>query len=370
MEKLNRRELLTASAGAVMAMAFRSAEAKDPPKGAPPSRRAVLNFNSNMEYRRLGKTGLWVSAVCLGGHWKRVNKVLRGPFEGCGYCGNDYANVGNPEFLRNRHEVVSRCIEVGINYVDACTSQELLVYSRVLKGRRDKMYIGASWHDREPKKKEWRTAKKLLEGLDLGLKEAGLDYVDLWRITMPSEGLPDLAELASLEENTMEALDRAKRLGKARFTGLSTHNRVWLKSMIEEYPKQLETVCMPYTANSAELPAGSVFAAIKKHDVGVFGIKPFADNSLFKGDSSPNSPHRDDDDQRARLALRYILGNPAITAPIPGLISISQVDNAARAVKEHRHLDARQKAQLESASTEMWANLRPSHQWLRNWQCV
>ena len=29
---------------------------------------------------------------------------------------------------------------------------------------------------------------------------------------------------------------------------------------------------------------------MKKHDVGWFGIKPFASNSLFKGDSSPDSP--------------------------------------------------------------------------------
>ncbi len=56
--------------------------------------------------------------------------------------------------------------------------------------------------------------------------------------------------------------------------------------------------------------------------MGVFGIKPFADNALFKGDGTPESPHREEDDRRARLALRYILGNPAITAPIPGLINM------------------------------------------------
>jgi len=28
----------------------------------------ILNYNPNMEYRRQGKTGLMVSAVCLGGH--------------------------------------------------------------------------------------------------------------------------------------------------------------------------------------------------------------------------------------------------------------------------------------------------------------
>jgi hypothetical protein len=37
-----------------------------------------LNFNSDMEYRRLGKTGIMVSAVCLGGHWKRVDTVVSG----------------------------------------------------------------------------------------------------------------------------------------------------------------------------------------------------------------------------------------------------------------------------------------------------
>jgi predicted aldo/keto reductase-like oxidoreductase len=140
--------------------------------------------------------------------------------------------------------------------------------------------------------------------------------------------------------------------------------------MIETYPKHVEVVCTPYTASSKELPGDSVFTAIRKHKVGVFGIKPFADNSLFKGDSSLNSPHREEDDRRARLALRYILGNPAITAPIPGLVNTQQVDNAALAVTERRQLDENEKAELEQIGKEMWANLRPGYGWLRNWEYV
>jgi predicted aldo/keto reductase-like oxidoreductase len=333
-------------------------------------RKNILNFNENMEYRRLGKTGLMISAVCLGGHWKRLDKVVPGLSNPCGYCKDDFAHVNNAEFLRNRHEVVSRCIDKGINYIDACTGEEVMAYAKVLKGRRQKMYLGYSWYQREPRRPEFRNAKKLLESLDIGLKEAGLEYVDLWRVTLPADNLPDLAELSRIEESTFTALDKARKQGKVRFTGISTHNRPWLKSLIEQYPKEMQVACTPYTADSKELPADSVFAAIRKHDVGVFGIKPFANTSLFKGDSSPNSPHKEEDSKRARLAIRYILGNPAITAPIPGMISMEQVDNAALAVAERRKLDAAEKSELRKASREMWANLRPGYQWLRNWEYV
>ena len=37
----------------------------------------ILNQNENMEYRRCGRTGLMVSAVCLGGHWKRIETLRK-----------------------------------------------------------------------------------------------------------------------------------------------------------------------------------------------------------------------------------------------------------------------------------------------------
>ena len=252
--------------------------------------------------------------------------------DACGYCKADMQLLESPEFQKNRHDIVSRCIDVGINYVDACTREEVMAYSRALKGRRNKMYLGASWYQFEPRNKEYRTVPKLLEALDKGLKETGLEYVDLWRITLPQDGLPDLGELTRIEEATFGVLEKAKKQGKVRFSGVSTHNRPWLKSVIEQYPNELQVACTPYTADSKELPADSVFSAIRKHNVGVFGIKPFSSNSLFKGDSTPNNPFREEDDKRARLALRYILGNPAISAPIAGLVTMAQVDNAAKAI--------------------------------------
>lgn len=363
MDRMKRREFVAVAAGGLVAGKLAGAPAAES--------RKILNFNPKMEYRRLGKTGLMVSAVCLGGHWKRIGEATGKPLKGHGYDDVDTQNLTNPEFLKARSEVVSRAIEVGINYVDACSPQEILAYAKVLKGRRDRMYFGFSWHTREPRFPEWRDAKKLVEGLSDGLKQAGLDYVDLWRISLPMEGIADLGELLRVEEATIAGLELARKQGKARFTGVSSHNRIWLKSMIEQYPKQIEAVLFPYTAGSKELPDDSIFDAIKANNTGVFGIKPFADNSLFQGDSSPANPHAEEDDRRARLAIRYILGNPAITAPIPGMVNVHQVENVAQAVMESRKLDAKERAELDRAAARMWATIETrSHRWLKNWEYV
>ncbi len=168
----------------------------------------------------------------------------------------------------------------------------------------------------------------------------------------------------------IEALDIAKKKGLCRYTGFSTHDRRWAKKLIETYPDQIQMLCTPYTAKSKELPVDSLFDAVRKYDVGVLGIKPFSSNAIFQGDGSPDSPHAEEDSRRARMAVRYILGNPAITAPIPGLISTAQVDNMVAAINESRELDADEQAELERIGDEMWARLPASYHWLREWEYV
>jgi len=79
--------------------------------------KTTRSYNPNMEYRRLGKTSLWISAISLGGHWKKL------PF-----------SFGTEEFKKNRRDVVSACIDHGINYIDACTGGEILAYADALRG--------------------------------------------------------------------------------------------------------------------------------------------------------------------------------------------------------------------------------------------
>ncbi len=86
----------------------------------------ILNYNADMEYRRCGKTNLMVSAITLGGHWKRVVKVIGGE-EPAGWM---TMLIDQPEFQKNRADIVSRSIERGMNYVDACCREEILAYAR------------------------------------------------------------------------------------------------------------------------------------------------------------------------------------------------------------------------------------------------
>lgn len=358
-----RREFIRDTAAAAAALTTGLATAKSA-GAAKKSTNKILNYTPDMEYRRCGRTGLMVSAVCLGGHWKRVVRIIGGD-EPQGWMTE---KIDRKDFQKNRYDVVTRCIERGINYVDACCREEILAYAKALRGRRDKMYFGYSWHIWESRFEEWRPRKKLREGLDAGMKEAGLDYVDLWRISL----LVDSSQHTEAEvQEAVAALDWAKKTGRARFIGISSHDRPHIKKIIETYPEQMEVILTPYTAKTKLVTDESgLWATLKKYDVGWFGIKPFASNSVFKGDSSPTSPHFEEDNKIARLAIRYILCNPAITAPIPGLISAQQVDNVCSAVKERRQLDLKEKADLKNAMERAWANLPANYQWLKDWEYV
>ncbi len=324
----------------------------------------ILNYNPDMEYRRCGRTNLMISAAALGGHWKRVVKVIGGT-EPEGWMTMD---IDQQTFQKNRHEVVTRCIDRGINYVDACCREEILAYSKALKGRRDKMYLGYSWHIRESRFKAWRSFEALKKGFDDGMKEAGLDAVDIWRISL----LVDSHQHTEQElESAMRALEWAKKTGRARFIGVSSHDRPHLKQVIETYSDQIDVILTPYTANTKMVKDDTgLWATVQKNDVGWFGIKPFASNSVFKGDSSPESPHFTEDNRIARLAIRYILCNPAITAPMAGMITVQQVDNVARAIMERRTLDVKERAELGDAMTHAWATLPDNYQWLKTWEYV
>jgi len=351
---VNRREFLgkgavAAGAGLVAARAFGAEAPKMPPK------EKILSYNEKMEYRRLGKTDQWVSAISLGGHWKRC------PFKG-------------EEFDKNRAEIMAKCLDSGINYVDACWGNEIVAYAKALKtiGRRKDIYFGFSNGGQEMRFADWRTKRKLMESLEGMMKQTGLDVVDLWRPTCHEPGgMHTHNESCEM----IAAGEQAVKDGKVRWFGFSTHDRRWIEMMVREFPI-VSFVVTPYTAKTKEKPTGSFFDTLRKHDIGFLGIKPFASNSIFKGGSAPDDPHREEDDRIARLALRYVLCCDVLTAPIPGLIFPHHVENCLKAIEERRKEDIAARpavlddAELAAAADRMWERLPKGYQWLKDWEWV
>jgi len=376
-QRVTRRQFVreTTAGAAALAAGVSAANIVEAGNAAKLDTSKILNYNPDMEYRRCGKTEWMVSAVCLGGHWKRVDKMVPGIFGSGSWLS---ADLSDPDFQKNRYDVVTRCIERGINYIDACTHAEILAYSKALEGRRDQMYLGWSWYEREARSREQCKGDALMQVFDDSLKEANQEYVDLYRIVCGVDGHqgPDgewiFPHTLAESEGIAEGLDKAKRSGKARMTGISSHDRPWLKYMMETFPGQIDVVITPYTSKTKLLPDDPTgfFAALEHCDCGFFGIKPFAGNALFQGDSSPGNPHEEEDNRIARLGIRYILSNPRITAPIPGMINAQQVDNVALAVLERRELDSQEQADLDRATDRAWANLPEHYGWLKNWEWV
>ena len=392
--KLSRRDFIRntsiVTAGSVVGSMAGNVNAADQQTvQAHPDTSKIRNYNPKMGYRRLGKTNLMISEISLGGHWANRKG---------GRMWMNFSNDEVPEdVVKNRTDVVSRCIERGINYVDITNSAECLSYGAALKGRREKMYVAASDSELSLHRQEYCTVEAQMNDIESCLRRFGTDYLDIWRAQFRHDGgHPD-----SHIEAVVTAFEKAHDQGKVRWLGMSTHTRSFVEHIIEKYP-QFSMVIFPYMAKSkvkvddirsidpdqvVERGAGvgnqgtddkehtrkSIFDAAKKQDVGIVTIKPFGGGSLFRGHPKfgQDQPGSDQDSQRAALTLAYILCNPMITATIPGMTTVPEVDNNVRASAQRLSLlDQNGMWKLCEATDKMWANLPANYRWLHDWEWV
>jgi predicted aldo/keto reductase-like oxidoreductase len=343
----------------------------------------ILNYNPRMGYRRLGKTNLIVSEIVLGAHFNNPS--------GQHFWAKFAKDELPAEIATNRTDVISRCIDHGINFLDITYSGEALAYGAALKGRRGRMYVAADDGEFCMRHKHRRNAADQLKSIDSCLRRLGTDYLDIWRPQFQHVGgHPD-----SQMEMCIEVFEKIHKQGKARSLGFSTHDRIWSQQVIEKFP-QYATVYMPYTLRSKTKQTNlksieraqlyepgeqhwwlkdtrkGLFEMAKKHDVGVVTIKPFSAGLIF------STPRQDigkvpkttpEDHELARLTLAYILSNPDISAVAVGMTLLSEVDNDVRASFErHTALDENAIQKLDLAAEKMWANLPEQYRWLRDWE--
>lgn len=380
-EPISRRTFIRtsslAAAGAVTAGLAKNTRANE----TTPEPSKILNYNPKMHYRRLGKTNLMVSEVSLGGHWKNRN---------AGRYWDHFANDRvPPDVEKNRTDVVSACIDSGINYLDITTAAECLCYGAALKGRREKMHVGADIHNLGPRGSDRCNVKDQTRNVDECLRLLKTDYLDIWRPQAKMDGSNTDAEVKVLIETFYKLRDR----GKVRHLGMSSHSRPWLEHVIATF-SQFEMIIFPCSAktrakgqtataaNVTEVNPGhgsdqtqSIFKTVVEQNVGIVTIKPFFGGSLFESYGKDKFPVMGVGSKRendlARLTLQCILTNESITAAVPGISTPYEAENAARASYTRMlGFSPAEKEWLTSITDERWAKLPEEYAWLRDWEVV
>jgi aryl-alcohol dehydrogenase-like predicted oxidoreductase len=179
---------------------------------------SITTVAGEIPRRPLGKTGLTVSAIGLGGH-----------------------HLGDLKTVGEAVNLVHEAVDAGINFFDNCweyhngKSEDWL--GRGLKGRRDKAVLMTKvcTHGRDSK-----LAMKMLEE---SLRRLQTDHLDVWQIHAIS--FDNDPELAYKQDGVIEALDQAKRQGKVRFVGFSGH---------KDPSFHLKMVTMGYQFDTCQLP--------------------------------------------------------------------------------------------------------------------
>jgi predicted aldo/keto reductase-like oxidoreductase len=383
-EKISRRTFirktsLTAAGTIAGGLAGKGCTLGDNTKAAAPSK--VLNYDPKMGYRRLGKTGLMISEVSLGGHWKNRE------------AGRYWGKFGNDEVpadvAKDRTEVISVCIDVGINYLDITTPAECLAYGVALKGRREKMYVGADDYTLCPRSDERCNVEAQTFNVEECLRRLQTDYLDIWRPQAKMDGTNTDEHVAVM----IETFEKLHKQGKVRHLGISSHSRPWFEHVIETFG-EFEMVIFPCSAmtkekgkpptrdNVEEVDPGhgadetqSIFAKLRERDVGLVTIKPFFGGNVFESCGKLKFPvmgvGSKDENDLARLTLQCILANDVITATVPGLSTVYEVENAARASYMRQFAMApAEKNWVMQVTEERWALLPQEYAWLRDWEMV
>src|ERR1700722_6041682 len=164
----------------------------------------IKNRRNQMEYRRLGLSGLTVPALSFG----------TGPFGGVGRL----AAWGNTDATEARR-LVDICLEAGVSMFDTANVYSMGESERVLgeaiKGRRDRLLIStkAAFRFGDGPNDLGSSRQHLLAAIDGSLSRLGTDYIDLFQLHGFDAFTPT--------EEGLSTLDMLVQAGKIRYLGVS-----------------------------------------------------------------------------------------------------------------------------------------------------
>jgi aryl-alcohol dehydrogenase-like predicted oxidoreductase len=259
-----RREFLALSAGLAASVLRGKAMAAQVPKapqpGAPSEDDVKLPPGAVMPTRKLGRTGVDVSLLGLGGF-----------------------HIGLPPDEQVAIRIVRTAVDHGVNFMDNCWDyndgkSQVWMGHALGDGYRKKVFLMT--------KIDGRTRKAAAQQIDQCLQSFGTDVIDLVQIHEVIR-MSD-AERVFAPGGAMEALIAARKAGKIRFIGFTGHKSpdIHLKMLNTGFAHgfTFDTVQMPLNVMDAHYESfeRKVLPVLVKHDIGVLGMKPLGSGLFFR----------------------------------------------------------------------------------------
>ncbi|MEU7318285.1 aldo/keto reductase [Streptomyces sp. NPDC007083] len=301
-----------------------------------------------MDYTKLGTTGLTVSRICLG-------MMSYGDTTERAWHLDEAA----------AEPLVRRAVDAGVTFFDTAdvydqgVSEEMTgrMLRRLFPDREAYVLATKVYFPMGPSPNNGGLSRKhIMAAVDASLRRLGTDYIDLYQIHRWDYGTP--------VEETMEALHDVVRAGKARYLGASAmyawqfakaqqiaREAGWTRfvSMQNHYnlvyreeEREMLPLCadqgvgvIPYSPLARGLLAGTRERGCARHTVRA-GDDPLADDFYEDADFDVVDAVRALAAERgvpaAQIALAWLLGHPAVSAPVVGATKATHLEDALAAV--------------------------------------
>jgi aryl-alcohol dehydrogenase-like predicted oxidoreductase len=299
-----------------------------------------------MEYRRVGRTGLQVSELCLGTMqfgWTADEETSRGVMDAFLEAGGTFIDTADiytnwagghgGSYAGRSEEIIGRWVR------DKGARRQVVLATKV----RGRMNDGPNG--------EGLSRKRVIECCDDSLRRLQTDYLDLYQCHW--------ADLNTPVEETLEAMDELRRQGKVRYIGASNYpawrlmEALW-QSDKHGYPR-FDCYQPEYSLMERQLFEYEALPLCKHYGLGVIPYSPLAGGFLtgkYRCDApKPDSVRAGGNLEKygnergwavidaldeiskaqnktvAQTALAWMLANPVITAPIIGANSPEQLSD-------------------------------------------
>lgn len=280
MSKNSRRSFLAAGL-AMPAAGLASTQSKRLVQDVP--LRLAADGAPEFRYRELGSTGIKVTTVGFG-------------------C-----------MITSDPIVIERAADIGVNFFDTARGYQ--------SGNNERM-VGAALKAKRKDvilctKSGGRDKKTLVEHLETSLRELGTDYIDIWH--MHGKSSPD-----QITDDHLEAIAAAKKQGKIRFAGVSTHrNQTSLLLALAKNP-HIDAVLVAYNFTMDKELTNAV-NTVRQAGKAVIGMKVMAGG--FRK-IKPGDPLYDKFQKSETMvaALKWVLKNQNVDTTIPSITDLEQLD--------------------------------------------